>query len=365
LDVREVARQDGERFDAALARLPQADLLQTHHWAEHKAAYGWHPIYLLVEGGGRVRGACLVLRRRLPGGTSLYYSPRGPALDPEDETAWRALMEAVRRRGRADRAVLWKVDPDLEDRLDWRGLLLERGFRPARRRGRFGGLQPRHVCRLELADDEALLRRTFSAKCRYNIALAERRGVRVEAAGPEGLGPFYALLRETCARDRFTVREPGYFARCYAATVGAGLGVLLLARAGGLTLAGAWICRFGDKAWYLYGASANVRRDLMPNYALQWAAMRWARDHGAKTYDLLGVAEDLRPSHPMYGLYRFKRQFGARLTALIGEFDLPLRPAAYPLFRIAEPLAAQAMRGAAAVRRTLTPARAPVTAHAR
>lgn len=344
MNVRELSETEREQFDACLSRLTQVDLLQTSHWASHKREYGWQPTYLVVEHGGSIRGACLLLRRNLPLGRSLYYSPRGPCLFAEDDAAWAELIRYVVAKGRADRAVLWKVDPDLENRLDWRGLLLHRGFRPARARGRFGGLQPRHVCRLSLEGDDQEVESRFTSKCRYNIRLACRRGVEVETKGVDGLPEFYALLQETARRDRFTVRSPQYFASLFKHTVGCGLGTLLLARYRGEPVAGAWLAAFGTKAWYLYGASSAQHRETMPVYAVQAAAVRWARERGAKIYDFLGVPADLRPTNPLYGLYRFKRQFGATLTTLLGEFDLPLEGiSSYAAYRAVEPCAAWAM----------------------
>src|SRR6266849_5397258 len=49
----------------------------------------------------------------------------------------------------------------------------------------------------------------------------------------------------------------------------------LLAEYGGQLLAGIFVGLLGKQAIYLYGASSNEQRDLMPNHLLQWEAMRW------------------------------------------------------------------------------------------
>ena len=84
--------------------------------------------------------------------------------------------------------------------------------------------------------------------------------------------------------------------------------------------------RYGKKTWYLYGASDNEFRNLMPNYLLQWEMIRWAVEGGCDVYDFRGVSGDLSPDNPLYGLYRFKKGFSGELTEFCGEFNLLLRP---------------------------------------
>ena len=74
--------------------------------------------------------------------------------------------------------------------------------------------------------------------------------------------------------------------------------------------------------WYLYGASSNEYRNVMPNYLLQWEMIKWAIERGARVYDFRGVSGDLSEDNPLYGLYRFKRGFNGEFTEFIGEMDL-------------------------------------------
>jgi peptidoglycan pentaglycine glycine transferase (the first glycine) len=68
----------------------------------------------------------------------------------------------------------------------------------------------------------------------------------------------------------------------------------------------------------------------MPNHALQWAAIQWARSRGCTEYDLWGVPDEdeatleaqyLDRSDGLWGVYRFKRGFGGKLTRFAGSFD--------------------------------------------
>jgi lipid II:glycine glycyltransferase (peptidoglycan interpeptide bridge formation enzyme) len=83
------------------------------------------------------------------------------------------------------------------------------------------------------------------------------------------------------------------------------------------------VVRHGRQGWYLYGASSNVKRNLMPSYALQWAAMRDLRVEGCLSYDLFGIPPYAEAGHPMFGLYQFKTGFGGRIVHTPGGLGPP------------------------------------------
>jgi len=119
---------------------------------------------------------------------------------------------------------------------------------------------------------------------------------------------------------------------------------LFLASYHGEAIAGALAFIMGDKAWYLYGASSNRHRNLMPNHLLQWTMILWAKERGCRSYDFRGVSGDLNPDNPLYGLYRFKKGFEGTLTEFIGEYDRVYSPFLYWLWRKVYPLYAQGFR---------------------
>jgi lipid II:glycine glycyltransferase (peptidoglycan interpeptide bridge formation enzyme) len=333
-----------QRFSDYVAWSPKGHILQTVAWGELKRRTGWVPLRFLLEDvrTGEPRGALSALLRRLPlPGRSLYlaYAPRGPVIDYGDEAAMAALFrsasDALRRRG----AIALKIDPDIPSaRQDVVDRLGRCGFRRMGRGLGFEGVQPRFVFRLPLDGPPDVIRASFHPKTRYNIRLAERRGVEVrEAASPDDMAVFYRILLETARRDRFLVRAESYYRDMWELLIEPGLARLFLADHEGETLAGTIAFILGDKAWYVYGASSNTRRDVMPNYLLQWTMIQWALKNGCTLYDFRGVSGNLDPADPLYGLYRFKKGFAAELTEFIGEFDLVLRPALYRLYSVGEP----------------------------
>lgn len=336
--ARWIGEAEREAFNGYLRSIPKGHVLQTYEWGEVKAATGWTPHRLLVEEGGRVRAAASVLERTLPGlGRPLLYSPRGPVLDYEDEAAFDAVIAAVRELARSRGALAWKIDPDVPapaPRLA--AYLASRSFVPAGQGLNFEGIQPRFVYRLNIERPLEEILAGFESKTRYNIRLAARKGVAVSVGTEADLPAFYEVLRETAERDRFLVRGFEYYRVLWRCLVERGLGRLFLARYQGELIAGTIAFLFGDKAWYIYGASSNRHRQVMPNYALQWEMIRWAREQGCRLYDFRGISGDMDPSNPLYGLYRFKKGFNGERVEFVGEYDLPFSPL-YGVWRWAGP----------------------------
>ena len=95
--------------------------------------------------------------------------------------------------------------------------------------------------------------------------------------------------------------------------------------------------RFGNKAWYMYGASRDLHRNLMPNHLLQWEAMRWAKAQGCTVYDMWGAPDVLDESDPMWGVYRFKEGFGGQFVRHLGAYDHPASRLLYQFYTATVP----------------------------
>ena len=329
---------DRARYDAAVQACGKPHFMQLWGWGEVKRATGWEPFrYLAVDEGGRTRGAMTVLARPLPGLGTVLYAPTGPAVAYADREAARALLAAAGELARRRRALMLRIDPDVPvDRRDVVDLLQELGFRRGTAATAFEALQPRFVMRLELAPtpEETLAR--FEPKTRYNIRYAARHGVTARAAaGEDDLRAFYELLRLTAARQRFAIRAFSYYQALWRHLIEPGFGRLFLAEHAGRPVAGVMVFRCGDTVWYLYGGTDYEARKVMPSHAAQWAAIQWAIAEGCRIYDFRGVSGNLDPSDPHYGLYRFKKGFGAELVEYIGEFERVYRPVRYGAFRAA------------------------------
>jgi lipid II:glycine glycyltransferase (peptidoglycan interpeptide bridge formation enzyme) len=194
-------------------------------------------------------------------------------------------------------------------------------------------------------------------KTRYNIRLAGRKGVQVRTGVEADFGLLYRMYAETSIRDGFAIREEGYYREVWGTFLRAGLAEPLVAEVSGEPVAAVVIFYFAGKAWYLYGMSRAAHREKMPNYLLQWEAMRRAKAAGCLTYDLWGAPDHLDETDPMWGVYRFKEGLGGTVIRHVGAWDLPVRPFYYRLYTGFLPKILDWMRyrGVRRTRRSLTP----------
>jgi peptidoglycan pentaglycine glycine transferase (the first glycine) len=343
--MREVAielHDPGESWDRFVRGHPAGHLMQSRAWAEVRRTTGWRPIFLSIRDGGVIRAAALCLRLPIPGtGLCLLYSPRGPVLDYRDPGIVEAFAGALRQLARGQNAFVVQADPAVpSDQEVAHGALERIGFRRQDKSGVFRILQPRWVMRIPLnayGGPEGLLS-ALPHKTRYNIRLAERRGVTVTArTDPDACRTFHRLLSTAAQAKGFPVRGLAYHQALWRHCVTSGLGEYLFAEHQGRLLAAIQVLRFGPTAWYMYGASADEDRHLMPTYALQWEAIRRAWAGGCSCYDMRGVCSPAPdPADPDFGVYDFKRKFNARLVEFLGEYDLVLRPRVYAAWRSME-----------------------------
>jgi peptidoglycan pentaglycine glycine transferase (the first glycine) len=183
---------------------------------------------------------------------------------------------------------------------------------------------------LNLPEEDLLAK--MKSKTRYNVRLAARKGVEVvEPDFDEAWATFYEWMKATSERKGdYVLRRPRDYLRSVMRTMhDAGQGRLFFAEHEGTPLAGMYVFTFGEKYWYMYGASSDEKRNLKPNYLLQWEVMRWARNRGLTHYDMVGVpkSEELNEGSSLWSVYKFKEGFGGEIVDSLGCFDLPVRRA--------------------------------------
>jgi peptidoglycan pentaglycine glycine transferase (the first glycine) len=336
MEIKIINQEEKSLFNDFMAWGPKGHVLQSYEWGEVKRHTGWEPIRLLVMDEDKPIAGISILKRRLPipgFNKCIFYAPRGPVADYTDKNTLRFLFSKVKSIAKKHGAILLKIDPDInspdeEVVKNLRSL----GFNLLDSGKDFDGIQPKFVFRLDISDSLEDISAAFHHKTRYNIRLAGRRGVTIKVGQREDLKPFYKILEETCIRDQFLVRGFDYFETLWDELVEKGLAKLFMAEYEGRFIAGTLAFLFGDKVWYIYGASSNEDRNVMPNYALQWAMIEWSKENNCIMYDFRGVSGDLSPDNPLYGLYRFKKGFSGEFTEFIGEFDMPLSPFFYYLW---------------------------------
>jgi len=210
----------------------------------------------------------------------------------------------------------------------------------------FTDIQPPDTTVLDLTKSSEDLLSAMKPKWRYNIRLAEKKGVHVEyfTANSEGfekaIDDFYSLYRETSVRDGIAIHSKEYYKSLFKLTESMTDSPeikLYIARHKGDNLAAIITLFCKKEAVYLYGASGNIKRNLMPAYILQWTAINDAKSYGSASYDFYGMPPVDDEHHPMHGLYRFKTGFGGIIIHRPGSFDVPVN-GFYTLYVAAERL---------------------------
>jgi lipid II:glycine glycyltransferase (peptidoglycan interpeptide bridge formation enzyme) len=303
-----------------LAQQPNAHLLQTGEWGELKSAFGWKPVRVI---SGHV--GAQILFRRLPLGFTIGYIPKLVISDQlVSEPFWKEIDSVCRKH----RAIFCKVEPDS---WDSNFILHPSSFILSKH-----NIQPPRTIVIDIRGTEEEILARMKQKTRYNIRLAEKKGVTVHAW--DDVDSFHKMMLVTGGRDGFGVHSLEYYKRAYELLQPKGLGEILVAEYEGKPLAALFVARNGNRAYYLYGASTDEERNRMPTYLLQWEAMKWAKVRGGEEYDLWGVPDEeeatleanFETRHDgLWGVYRFKRGFGGELKRAAQALDRVYNPLLY------------------------------------
>lgn len=323
---------DAQQWNCALHALPTSHALQSWPWGEVKSRHGWAPTRLLWERNGQPVAAAQVLRRPLPYTPwGVMYVPKGPSLDDDDPILFKHVLNDLESLAHRRQAILIKIDPDT-NRPAVVEELVRRGWRYSSQQ-----IQFRNTALIDLSRPEEELLAAMKSKTRYNLRLAERKGVVVRIGTVQDIALFYDMYAETGQRDGFLIRPLAYYDDAWRVFLQAGMAQMLLAEAEGEAVAGVILFRFGERAWFMYGASTDKHRDKMPNYALQWAAIRWAKAAGCAIYDLWGAPDVLDESDRLWGVWRFKEGLGAQYAPHIGAYDYAPSRLLYWAYMVALP----------------------------
>lgn len=302
----------------------EAHILQTAEWGELKSAFGWD-VLRIIHGDEGVQ----ILFRRLPLGFTVAYIPKPLRAVPSP-----GLMAEIDAVCKKKRSIFLKVEPDAwEDEITTDALTGLRFVRSPH------NIQPPRTIELSLVGSEEDILARMKQKCRYNVRLAEKKGIVVRDS--DDLDVFYQLMQVTGGRDGFGVHSQEYYRRAHVLFQQQGMASLLLAEYDGIPLAALMVFARGSRSWYLYGASNDEERNRMPTYLLQWQAIRWAREKGCTRYDLWGVPDeeeqrleaDFENRHDgLWGVYRFKRGFGGQVRRAVQALDKIYQPMLYHLY---------------------------------
>jgi lipid II:glycine glycyltransferase (peptidoglycan interpeptide bridge formation enzyme) len=322
---------DRQQWNDFVASSAYCNITQSYEWGELSPYLG-EPLRVgVVDNDGKLCAAILILVTRAPVLNATYfYAARGPIIDDPSSPAMTVLLNFVKVQARKYHAFMLKVEPGALDGAEqWLMRLKRLGFR----------VNPyathiRHEWVLDIRPDEKALLGGMKEKWRYNIRLAGRKGVTVRRGTEQAdLDTFYSLYETTSERDQFFIHNKQFYQdimRLFGADDHA---ALFLAEYEGKAIAATIVLWLGDWSWYMYGASANEARNLMPNHLLQWTGMQWAKAQGCWFYNFRGIPDVLEESEELWGVYVFKRGFGGSPMRSLPTHDLVYQPVTYEIYR--------------------------------
>jgi peptidoglycan pentaglycine glycine transferase (the first glycine) len=350
-------------WNSVISKLPNPHFLQTFEWGQVKAKYGWTPFYAVwtedqfsvfsdqssvTENWSLITdhciAACLILKRAISirgfaARLCVLYAPKGPLLDWTNKPLRKRVLDDLQSFAKKQGAIFLKVDPDVvlgtgipgaegavekSGGADMQSELVQRGWVYSSDQ-----IQFRNTVTIDLSASEDEMLARMKQKTRYNVRLAEKKGVTVRVGTEADLSMLYEMYAETSMRDGFVIRDEGYyqtvwqtFMRLEPSSFIFHLSSFpLIAEVDGEPVAGLFQFTFAGRAYYVYGMSREVHREKMPTYLLQWEAMKRAKAAGCTVYDLWGAPKTFDESDSMWGVYRFKEGLGGRVVRTLGAWD--------------------------------------------
>lgn len=305
------------QWNEFIARTPGGSFLQSWAWGEFQDEQGVPFWRLTTETNGQVAAGVLVLKRSLPLKQSWLYAPRGPLVEPANEQSAEEIEQQLKDLAYQEGALFIRSEPPLTPVKPWRKA--ERD------------VQPRHTRLLNLAPSTDELLAGMHQKTRYNIRLAEKKGVTVRfSTDATDLDHFIRIAHEVSDRSAFHYHPATYYQAMLTALTPTGMIELAVAEHEGDVLAVHILMTFAGTTTYVHGASSSTKRALMAPHVLQWQTIVRAKERGTRQYDFYGIAPiDAPPTHPWAGITRFKEGFGGTHHEYPGAYDLVLKPLKY------------------------------------
>ncbi len=329
-----------EAWDEFVKQQPTAHVLQLGGWGELKRKHGWQVerVALVRTENEIVAGAQLLFRKLPLGLGSMAYLPMGPYVT--DESQWEPLWDAIERRAIKFRGSAF---------LKWEPGIYRDGHQPDFTRWKFRPspqtIQPPRTIIMDITGTDDAIMARMNQGTRRKVRQSLKNDIRYFEGSHGDVVAFTEMMQSTGDRNAFGVHTPGYYQLAYSLFAeDADNAVLIMAEHEGDPLAGIMVFAVGSTAWYLYGASTSLKRNLMATYGVQWKAIEWARARGCNYYDMWGIpdadestleAEFQQRSDGLWGVYGFKRGWGGDVVRSAGAWDRVYKPIIYGMYSAA------------------------------
>lgn len=326
-----IKKEDLEKYQQFIKQQDLAYLQQDLVWTFVKNNWDYD-IIVSLDKKNEIRGSALVLARKIPFlKHSLLYCPRGPIIDKKADlyNTLNDLLIGINQIAKERKAFVLKADPAIVENEEINEVLKKFNITVHNNNKNFSGIQPQNVCVLDIEKrTEEEIFNSFHSKTRYNIRLAERKGVKIRKGTISDLESFYKIMLETAKRDNFKTRTFLYFYNLLTETSLFEENVeLFIAEYEDKIISGGIFVKYGNQMEYLYGANSNEYRNVMASYLLQWEMIKYAKKENLKLYNFGGISGEIdNENNPLYGIYRFKKGFDTQIITYMGEWNVVFNP---------------------------------------
>lgn len=302
---------DKEKYNSYLLSQKQPQFLQSWEWGEFNKSIGYTVKRVGVEDSGELIFAFTLIKKSLPLGKSYFYGPKIAVKIKEEKLKF--IFKEIKKTAQKESAIFFRFEPLQVVNSNFYNLTKTIDVQPANTL----------ILDLEKTGDELL--KDMHQKTRYNIRLAQKKGVKIIEAGIDRFEDFWQLMEQTKERDAFRLHEKEYYQKMLAVD----FIKLYLAEYDNKIIAGSIVAFFGQTATYVHGASGNENRNVMAPFLLQWESIKTAKAKGMKFYDFYGIDEAKWP-----GVTRFKLGFGGEKIRYPGTYDLVFSKIWYNAYKL-------------------------------
>ena len=318
--VREVKESEKKYFDK-IATHP----LQTWAWGEFRKSPRVDVVRLGEYKNDKLINAFQITFHKLP-------FPKIPftfGYCPKSSYPSSAVLKAITIEAQKRSALMVKFEPNVLAKNHKSKITLPKG-RP---------LFTKYSFWLDLTQSESELLNNLKSKTRYNVRLAEKKGVTViEDNSDAGFSDYWRLTQATTTRQGFYAHNEAYHRQMWRTLNNkSGFVHLLKAVYNGKILVTWILFTLNGILYYPYGASSDENREVMASNLMMWEAIKLGKEHDCKLFDMWGsTGPNPKPNDPWLGFHRFKEGYGATLVEFVGTFDLIINPLLYWPYRLGE-----------------------------
>ena len=320
--VREVKDSEKDLYNQVVTHV-----IQSWQWGDFRKKMGLDLVRLGHFEGNKLISAYQLTFHPVPFFKyTVGYLPKGPMPDEK-------MVEALKTLGERKNAAFIKIEPNVLKIENGKLKMENLGLVPSKK-----SLFTKYNFLIDLTKTEDQLLAAMHPKTRYNINIAQKKGVTVyDSTSDEDFEIYLKLYFETTKRQKYFGHTSTYHKLVWQTLMQAKMARLLIAKYQGKPLVAWMLLNFGQTIYYPYGGSSKEHKEVMASNLIAWEAIRLGKKNGFKIFDMWGaLAPDAKESDPWYGFHRFKAGYGPIHIEYVGTYDLILKPSLYNTLNIAD-----------------------------